>query len=109
MSILILSGYCVVPGKRMYWKSSDDVRNDLIYNAMRRERFVQIMRFVHFSDNTRPDMNDKMWKMRPFMNLVKSNFLKVFIPTKEMDYDESMVAYFGRHGCKQFIRGKPIR
>ncbi|CAI6371246.1 unnamed protein product [Macrosiphum euphorbiae] len=23
--------------------------------------------------------------------------------------DESMVPYFGRHGCKQFIRGKPIR
>ena len=23
--------------------------------------------------------------------------------------DESMVPYFGRHGAKQFIRGKPIR
>ena len=23
--------------------------------------------------------------------------------------DESMIPYFGRHGCKQFIRGKPIR
>ena len=22
--------------------------------------------------------------------------------------DESMVPYFGRHGCKQYIRGKPI-
>ena len=26
-----------------------------------------------------------------------------------MDYDESMVAYYGKHSCKQFIRGKPIR
>jgi hypothetical protein len=23
--------------------------------------------------------------------------------------DESMVPYFGKHGCKQFIKGKPIR
>uniref|UniRef100_A0A674C9V8 PiggyBac transposable element-derived protein domain-containing protein n=1 Tax=Salmo trutta TaxID=8032 RepID=A0A674C9V8_SALTR len=23
--------------------------------------------------------------------------------------DESMIRYYGRHGCKQFIRGKPIR
>uniref|UniRef100_A0A8C4S861 PiggyBac transposable element-derived protein domain-containing protein n=1 Tax=Erpetoichthys calabaricus TaxID=27687 RepID=A0A8C4S861_ERPCA len=28
---------------------------------------------------------------------------------KEEESDESMVPYFGRHGCKQFIRGKPIR
>lgn len=26
-----------------------------------------------------------------------------------MNYDESMVKYYGRHHCKQFIRGKPIR
>jgi DNA excision repair protein ERCC-6 len=28
---------------------------------------------------------------------------------KHFSYDESMVPYFGRHGCKQYIRGKPIR
>ncbi|KAB0805367.1 hypothetical protein PPYR_02337, partial [Photinus pyralis] len=27
----------------------------------------------------------------------------------ELNYDEAMVKYFGRHSCKQFIRGKPIR
>lgn len=26
-----------------------------------------------------------------------------------MNYDESMIEYFGRHGCKQCIRNKPIR
>ncbi|KAG5880966.1 hypothetical protein JTB14_018695 [Gonioctena quinquepunctata] len=26
-----------------------------------------------------------------------------------MSYDESMKRYYVRHGCKQFIRGKPIR
>jgi len=26
-----------------------------------------------------------------------------------LSIDESMVPYFGRHSCKQFIRGKPIR
>ena len=26
-----------------------------------------------------------------------------------LSVDESMVPYFGRHTCKQFIRGKPIR
>jgi len=55
ISILIVSGYNVLPGKRYYWESSTDVRNELIYHSMRRDRFIQIMRFLHFTDNTQPD------------------------------------------------------
>ena len=109
IAILILSGYNLVPGKRLYWETAADVRNDLVYNSMRRERFVQIMRFLHFADNTKPDLSDKVWKVRPLMNLLKQRFLNHFRPVQQLDYDESMVAYYGRHGCKQFIRGKPIR
>ncbi|KAF2888262.1 hypothetical protein ILUMI_17911, partial [Ignelater luminosus] len=29
--------------------------------------------------------------------------------SEDMSIDESMIPYFGRNGCKQFIRGKPIR
>jgi hypothetical protein len=109
IAILILSGYNQVPGKRLYWEKSDDVRNDMVYNAMRRDRFIQIMRFVHFADNTAPDLTDKMWKLRPIMDQLKSKFLSQYRPEQQMDYDESMVAYYGKHSCKQFIRGKPIR
>lgn len=35
--------------------------------------------------------------------------LKHFHPEQHLSYDESMIAYFGRHGCKQFIKGKPMR
>jgi DNA excision repair protein ERCC-6 len=32
-----------------------------------------------------------------------------FVPNETyFSFDESMVPYFGRHGCKQYIRGKPI-
>ena len=109
ISILIVSGYNVLPGKRFYWESSPDVRNELIYQSMRRDRFIQIMRFLHFANNTQPDMSDKMWKLRPLMNVMKNNFMMQFRPVKQLDYDESMVPYYGRHSCKQFIRGKPIR
>ena len=109
VAILILSGYSVLPGKRFYWEASDDVRNELVYSSMRRDRFFQIMRFLHFCDNTKPDLTDKMWKLKPLITLVKRNFLHNFRPSQYLDYDECMVAYYGRHSCKQFIRGKPIR
>jgi len=38
------------------------------------------------------------------MTLMKRNFQEHFQPIKQLDYDESMVPYYGRHSCKQFIR-----
>jgi len=67
------------------------------------------MRFLYFADSTKPNLTDKMWKLRPLMSLLKPNFQAAFRPTKHLDYDESMIAYYGRYGCKQFIRKKPIR
>lgn len=43
------------------------------------------------------------------MNMLQKNFLEHFVPFQNLNYDESMVKYFGKHRCKQFIRGKPIR
>ncbi|XP_030751327.1 piggyBac transposable element-derived protein 3-like [Sitophilus oryzae] len=43
------------------------------------------------------------------MDKLKEAFLTHFVPEQDINYDESMVKYYGRHSCKQFIRGKPIR
>ncbi|KAG5885392.1 hypothetical protein JTB14_002789 [Gonioctena quinquepunctata] len=43
------------------------------------------------------------------MNKQKSKYVEHYQPEKHMSYDESMIKYHGRHPCKQFIRGKPIR
>ncbi len=109
LAILILTGYNELPGKRFYWDTECDMRNDLVYNSMRRNRFLEISRFLHFADNNRPNPLDKIWKLRPLMDRVKNKCLELFEPEEHLCYDESMVKYFGRHGCKQFIRGKPIR
>lgn len=54
-------------------------------------------------------MSDKMYKLRPLINKLKINFQKNFVAVEQMDFDESIIKYFGRHGCKQCIRGKPIK
>lgn len=108
-AILIFSGYNVLPGKRYYWDSQPDMHQDFIVNAMRRNKFETIMRFIHFADNNSPDVQDKMWKLRPLMEKIKPKLLEHFIPLQNLCYDESMVEYFDRHSCKQSIRMKPIR
>jgi hypothetical protein len=46
---------------------------------------------------------------RPITDALKVKFLEHFVPEQNLSYDESMIKYYGRHGCKQFIRGKPVR
>lgn len=75
---------------------------------MRRDQFTQILKFIRWDDN-KIDKFDKAYKLRPFMNKLKKNFMKNFVPVQKIDFNESMIKYFVKHGYKQFIRGKPIR
>lgn len=109
IAILILSGYNSLCNRRLYWDSHDDTRNHLVVNSMRRNRFEQILRFLHCKDNTHVDNSNKMWKIQPLIDKVKSNCMNHFVPEQNLSYDESMVKYYGKHSCKQFIRNKPIR
>lgn len=109
IGVLLVSGYNKLPGKRFYWDAGSDMRNEMVCAAIRRDRFIQIMRFLHFADNNKMIVTDKMWKLRPLMNKLSQNFRKHFVSVPNLSFDESMIAYYGPHGCKQFIRGKPIR
>lgn len=109
IAVLILSGYNRLPGKRFYWDSGTDMRNEMVHAAIRRDRFIQIMKFLHFADNNAMDSRDKLWKLRPLIKKLQNKFVKHFVPVPRLSYDESMIAYYGPHGCKQYIKGKPIR
>lgn len=55
LGILILTGYSELPGRDFYWDSQDDLRNQMVCNAMRRDKFRQILRYLHCADNTKPN------------------------------------------------------
>lgn len=104
-----MSGYNILPGKFFFWDSASDMRNEFVADSMRRERFITIMKFMHWADNTQMSSTDKVWKIRPVIDMLQAKFLENFVPTEHMNYDESMIKYYGRHSLKQFIKGKPIR
>lgn len=108
IGILLISGYTSVPRRRMYWSYDKDIHNEAISSAMSRDRFDEIQRYLHLSDNNQLDPNDRFSKVRPLLDLLNERFLLYFIKQQNLSVDESMVPYYGRHGAKQFIRGKPI-
>uniref|UniRef100_A0A667Y9T4 PiggyBac transposable element-derived protein domain-containing protein n=1 Tax=Myripristis murdjan TaxID=586833 RepID=A0A667Y9T4_9TELE len=105
--ILLTSGYNTVPRRRLFWSDDDDVSATGVKDAMRPNRFDEIMSSIHVVDNMKITP-DPFFKVRPLFE--ELNKINKTIPTEEhVSVDEMMIEYFGRHGCKQFIRGKPIR
>lgn len=109
LAILLVSGYCQVPRYRMYWEQSPDCHNSAISEAMSRNRFCQIMRYLHVCDNNELNKDDRFAKVAPLWKLMNEKWLKYFPGEMNLCVDESMIPYFGRHGAKQHMHGKPIR
>ena len=72
LAILLVSGYCQVPRFRMYWEESPDSHNEAISRAMSRNRFVQIMTYLHVCDNNNLDITDRFAKVVEFSPLGKN-------------------------------------
>lgn len=109
IGIFLLSGYVPLPRRRMFWEEREDTHNVLVSNSMRRNKFEEIFRYFHVADNGTIDRTDKMAKIRPFLDKLNELFITYAPIEKDLSIDESMIPYFGRHGCKQFIKNKPVR
>ena len=91
------------------WENAPETCHELVANAMRRNKFKAILTNFHLADNNCLDEADKFSKVRPLVKHLNKRFLG-YSPVEEIySFDESMCEYYGCHGCKQFLRGKPIR
>ena len=75
---------------------------------MSQNRFFEIKSNLHVAYNDCLG-NTRMAKVKPLYDLLNDKLGMFGIVHEDFSIDESMVPYFGRHSCKQFIRGKPIR
>lgn len=109
IGILLLSGYNIQSRRRMYWETAKDTHNDLVADSMSRDRFEYLLSHIHFAKTISLDSSDRYAKVRPIYDMLNERF-QVHAPAAvQHSIDEQMVPYFGRHGCKQYIHGKPIR
>lgn len=108
IGILIISG-CNGTDFRYMW---DDVMGtNLVAKTTNQQRMLEILQFLHFEDNAKAGTEtnpnpDKMWKLRPLTDHIKANMIKHFHPEQNLCYDESIIDYFGNHGCKHYIKGE---
>ena len=103
-----MSGYNIRLSERDYWSIDPDLRCDAFCTAISRNRFFEIKTVLHAANNQH--LSDcRMAKVKPLYDILNKKLRRFGVVHEDLSIDESMVPYYGRHSCKQFIRGKPIR
>lgn len=111
LGINILMGYHKLPAYTHFWSDDRDLGVKIVQETMARDRFASILGNLHLNDNlSMPQGNkDKLYKLRPFIDALNGNFLKLWSPSRNQSIDESMVLFKGRHSIKQYNPMKPIK
>ena len=109
IAILLVSGYVDLPRRPVYWEHNEDTHNTTVSSLLSRKRFDEIMQNLPFAGNSNVDKEDKFAKVRPLIDRLNEQCHKNYLPEQSVSIDEPMVPYFGRHGCKQYMRNKPVK
>ncbi|KAK6173783.1 hypothetical protein SNE40_017183 [Patella caerulea] len=103
VGINFLMGYHILPSWRDFWQTDFDLAVPFVSFVMPRDRFGQIL-----SDN-RAMSTDKLYKVRPLINKLNSNYVKLYNVSKHVSIDESKIRYKGRHSLEQYNPMKPMK
>ena len=109
LTIMTFSAYNTRPQFSHYWSNDADLASSFVRDLMSRNQFRKIKSYLHVCDNEDFELNDKWAKLHPLIDIVNNKLIQFGAFAEHLSIDEQMVPYFGRHSCKMFIRGKPIR
>ena len=114
LGTILLMGVHVLPTIESYWSTNLFLGASNVVLSFPRDRFTQILRELHFNDNSsavergQPGY-DREYKIRPVVDSIREKCLSLYKPHRENSVDEAMVKYKGRSLLKQYMPMKPIK
>ena len=113
IGIVILMGVVYKPSISMYWSSDEIFSTPIFGQLMSRNRFQLILKFLHFNNTQGYDPldenRDRLHKIRPIIDLLRTRCKCVWCPSKELSVDESLVRFKGRLKFRQYMKTKSAR
>jgi len=91
-----------------YWPRDEQYCTPFYSNVMACDRFIHILRFLHFENNDDPDY-DRLWKIRKISDTLNNTFCELYNPTEHLAVDEVIMLYKGRAVFRQYIPKKHKR
>ena len=90
----------------MYWSKDPFLSTPIFSRLMRRDRFEQIRKMIHFTDSLQEDPNDCLRKLSSFLDLPSESFTSVYIPEQNITVDEYLSLWKGRLKFRVHIPSK---
>ena len=78
-----MSGYIPYLRRSVYWEVRDDSWNSIVTSLFTRNRFLDVLQYIHLADNNDLDTNDKFAKVQLLFKILIENCLKTLF-LKEM-------------------------
>ncbi|XP_063597902.1 piggyBac transposable element-derived protein 4-like [Penaeus indicus] len=91
-----------------YWSTDFLISTPIFGTIMSRDRFLLILRHLHFSDNQN-DANHRLSKIGRVMIDIRHKFSTKFKPFQDLCIDESLVLWRGRLVFRQYMPNKRHR
>jgi len=83
----------------MYWSIDAIFHTDIFPTVMARDRYLLLLRFLHFADNTAVNVSDperdRLWKIRQLTEMVRTQCRVVYSPDRDLCVDESLLLFQG--------------
>ncbi len=92
-----------------YWSTDRLIMTSIFNELFPRHRYFAILRYLHFSNNTKQPEDDLLYKVNPVLCNLKEKFSNSFYPYRNVCIDESMIPFKGSLKFKQYISSKRNR
>lgn len=92
-----------------YWSTDTFLSTPIFLQIMGRDRYLSLLRMLHFSDNNTVEKEDSLFKLRMVIDHLKPTFRNVLYPFQNVCIDESLMLFKGRLAFKQYIPSKRHR
>ena len=110
----IMMGISALPQYTLYWSNDEFIGNTGIKETMPLKVFEKLTEYLHVADReSEPprgsDEFDRLFKIRPVLNVIAKNFAQYYKPSRDQAIDEGMIAFTGHLSYVQYMPAKPIK
>lgn len=89
-----------------YWKTDPLFDFKAFRSSMPRDRFLNILRCLHFSPPNETMQNQSIKKISPIVDYFNNKMHQIYYPQRELSIDEAMILWRGRLFFRQYVKGK---
>ena len=106
LAITMLTGLVHKNRIRDYWSTDPLMSTPIFGQYFKRNRYQDILHYIHFANNEDIARNDRLEKSRPIIDDFKRKFSNCMNPTQNLCIDESLLLWKGRLDFKQYMPSK---